>query len=38
MLPRNEYGSFDIFSGELPKGVMHLKLKYLPSICKKNNI
>jgi hypothetical protein len=29
-LPKNEYNNFDLFSGSLPEGVVHLALKWLP--------
>ena len=38
MLPANEYGNFDLFSGDLPEGVVHLDKPYLAKISKKNDI
>ena len=37
-LPKNEYGTFDIKSGDLPDEVCYMDYKYLPSICKRNKV
>jgi len=34
-LPKNEYGNYEIFNGELPEGVVYINLPSLPRLCRK---
>jgi len=37
-LPKNEYGNYELFVGELPEGVAYINLPSLPRLCKKLGI
>ena len=37
-LPKNEYGNYELFVGELPEGVVYINLPSLPRLCKKLGI
>ncbi len=37
-LPKNEYGNYEIFNGELPDGVAYINLPSLPKLCRKLGI
>ena len=37
-LPKNEYGNYELFSGDPPKGTIHIDLPYVARLCKKYEI
>jgi len=37
-LPKNEYGNYELFVGQLPEGVAYINLPSLPRLCKKLGI
>ena len=37
-LPKNEYGNYELFNGELPEGVAYINFPGLPRLCKKLGI
>jgi xeroderma pigmentosum group C-complementing protein len=34
-LPKNEYGNYETFNGQLPEGVVHINLHGVARVCKK---